>query len=160
MIQNEYKVTRKLFMAWGLENAFKGSQLAFSIIYLALAILMLVLEGINIITGLLIAFCAYRALLRWYVVSNGQYRRLVKNHNSADWMRTISFGENEITIDESAISLKYQYADIISIKEKGNKVWLTARNKTVIRLYKDCFKNGTWEGCKAHIAKRAPGAVK
>ncbi len=158
MIQNEYQITRKLFISWGLENALKGSQLVFSIIYFVLALLMLLLEGASdssLIINILVVFCIYRAFLRWYVVSNGQYNRLAKNHNGADWTRVISFGENEIVIDEGAFSFKYQYMDIINIKEKGNKVWLTARNKTVIRLYKDCFKNGTWESCKAHVEKRA-----
>lgn len=157
MIRNEYKITWKVYRSWGLENALKGAQLVLGIVWVLLALFILVL---NIIEGgwffyyFMCLFCIYRAFFRWLVVTNAQYRTLIKRHNGADWLRVIYFEEDKIRLEDGNISVVYSYPDIVELKEKGNKVWLKASNKTVIRLYKDCFVDSTWEECKALVEEK------
>ncbi len=151
MIRNEYQITKKLYRQWGFENAIKGTQLAFGVVWVLLAISVLVLDildGGYFLYHILFVFCIYRAFFRWLVVTNAQYRVLAKRYRNENWVRSISFEKDKIRIKETTISIEYNYADIVQIKEKENKVWLIASNKTVIRLYKDCFIESTWEDCK------------
>ena len=55
---------------------------------------------------------------------------------------------------EGTISAAFEYKDIMSICEKDNSVWLNARNRTVIRIYKDAFVDGTWDECKSLLHAR------
>lgn len=151
MVLNEYKVTKKLYRQWGFENAIKGVQLVFNILWIVLSIFVLLLamlESGDFLYYIIFAFCIYNAFFRWWVVTNFQYRILAKRYNCENWTRRIYFDQDTIRIEEASISVKYIYSDIVQIKEKDNSVWLKASNKTVIRLYKDCFVESTWEDCK------------
>lgn len=157
MIQNTYQVTAKRFREWGLENALQGIRLGISVAWIFLAIcvaVLLVMGGGQSITYVLFAFCIYRAFFRWLIVTNTQYRNLCANHKEEDWQRIISFEDEIIKLDDGIISVEYRYSDIDDIKEKGNKIWLYMNNKTVVRLYKDCFTYGTWEMCKAFLEEK------
>ena len=153
MIQNTYKVTGKRFREWGLENAFKGARLGMMIMWLLLAVYMVIMGKEIKIAYVLYAFCIYRAFFRWIVVTNTQYRNLCVNHKGADWERTISFSEKKIKVEDGIVTVDYLFSDIEKIKEKGNKIWLYMNNKTVVRLYKDCFTQGDWEKCKEMISE-------
>ncbi len=148
MVQNTYQVTWKRFREWGFENAFKGARLGISIMWLLLAFFMAYMSKEISIAYILLVFCLYRAFFRWIVVTNTQYRNLCKNHKGADWERTIRFADKKIKVEDGIITVDYLFSDIENIKEKGNKIWLYMNNKTVVRLYKDCFTLGTWEICK------------
>ncbi|MBE5878202.1 MAG: YcxB family protein [Lachnospiraceae bacterium] len=157
MVQNTYQVTWKRFREWGLENALQGVRFAMSIFWLLLAVCVAVLIAIGggtTVAYVMLFFCIYRALFRWLVVSNAQYRNLCANHKGADWERVISFEEDMIHLHDGVVMAEYAYSDVESIKEKGNKIWLNMNNKTVVRLYKDCFTHGTWEMCKAMLTEK------
>lgn len=153
MIQNTYKVTGKRFREWGLENAFKGAQLGMTIMWLLLAVYMVIMGKEIKIAYVLFAFCIYRAFFRWIVVTNTQYRNLCINNKGADWERTISFADKKIKVEDGIVTVDYLFSDIEKIKEKGNKIWLYMNNKTVVRLYKDCFTQGDWKTCKEMISE-------
>ena len=84
MIQNSYPVTWKRFREWGFENAIKGARLGISIMWLLLAAFIFSLGNQLTIAYVFFAFCLYRALFRWLVVTNTQYRHLCTNHKGAD----------------------------------------------------------------------------
>ncbi len=151
MVKNTYQVTWKIFREWGFENAFKGARLVITIMWLMVAVYMAFMGKEISIAYILLVFCLYRAFLRWLVVTNTQYRHLCVNHKGADWERTISFVDKKIKVEDGIITVDYLVSDIKSIKEKGNKIWLYMNNKTVVRLYKDCFTQGNWEMCKAML---------
>lgn len=154
MIQNSYLVTWKRFREWGFENAIKGVRLGISIMWLLLAVFILSFGNQLAIAYVFFAFCLYRALFRWLVVTNTQYRHLCTNHKGADWERNIFFEETKIILNDGIITVEYLYSDINRIKEKENKVWLYMKNKTVVRLYKDCFTTGNWEMCKTLLDEK------
>lgn len=151
MVKNTYQVTWKRFREWGFENAFKGARLGITIMWLLVAFFMAFMSKEISIAYILLVFCLYRAFFRWIVVTNTQYRNLCKNHKGADWERTIRFADKKIKVEDGIITVDYLFSDIENIKEKGNKIWLYMNNKTVVRLYKDCFTQGNWEMCKAML---------
>ena len=122
-----------------------------TIMWLMLAFFMAFMSKEISIAYILLVFCLYRAFFRWIVITNTQYRNLCKNHKGADWERTIRFADKKIKVEDGIITVDYLFSDIENIKEKGNKIWLYMNNKTVVRLYKDCFTQGNWEMCKAML---------
>ncbi len=160
-MKNEYKVTKPLLRRWMTENMYKGVQLGLNIGWAFFGVLCTVLLIVDaetvtdyIIYGALLALCLYMAVLRIFPLTAVQYKRMAKTYGEENWLRTIDFGEDCITLSEGTISAKYQYKDIMQIREKGNAVWLTARNRTVLRLYKDAFVDSSWEECEALLNDR------
>lgn len=151
MITNEFPVTWEVYRSWGLESALKGTRLKFAIIWILDAILMLGLSiwsGGNTILNVLFIYCVYRAFFRWLVMTYFQYRALGEQYGTSSWMRRIYFEEEEIRVEECMITVKYAYSDVAKMEERGNKVWLHMKNKMVVRLYKDCFGDSSWEECR------------
>lgn len=164
-MKNEYKVTKKLLRQWMTENMYKGVQLGMNIGWAVLGVLCIVLmifyagsAADYALYGALLALCLYMAALRIFPLTAVQYKRMAKIYGEENWTRTIDFGEEHITLTEGTISAVFEYKDIMRIHEKGNKVWLTARNRTVLRLYKDAFIGGDWEECKTLLHDRKDNA--
>ena len=164
-MKNQYKVTKKLLRQWMTENMYKGIQLGLNIgwaIFGVLCILLLIIDAETVtdylIYGALLALCLYMAVLRIFPITSVQYKQMAKVYGEENWNRTIDFSEDCITLSEGTISASFQYKDIMSIREKDNKIWLKARNRTVLRLYKDAFVDGTWEDCKALLHDRKDNA--
>lgn len=160
-MKNEYVVTKKLLRSWVTENMYKGMQLGFNIGWAAfalacLAMLIFAAKGAfdYFIYGALFVICAYNAYFRIFPVAAAQYRRMSKTYGTDNWTRTIEFGDERITLSEGTISAEYEYSDIVKIGEKDNIIRLTARNRTVLRLYRDAFVGGTWEDCRELINQR------
>ncbi len=160
-MKNQYKVTKKLLREWLTENMYKGFQLGLNIGWAALGIFSIFLMIFScedtadyVLFGVIIALCVYMCWLRIFPVTSVQYRRMAKIYGEENWVRTIDFGEDCITLSEGTISAAYAYKDIMSIREKGSRIWLTARNRTVLRLYKEAFIGGTWEECKALLISK------
>ena len=163
-MKNEYKVTKSLLRRWMAENMYKGVQLGLNIGWAFFGVLCAVLlitdaESVSdyLIYGALLALCLYMVVLRIFPLTAVQYKRMAGIYGEENWIRTITFGEDCITLSEGTISASYQYKDIMKLREKGNAVWLTARNRTVLRLYKDAFIGSTWEDCRQLLLDRKDG---
>lgn len=158
MIKNEYQITWPLFRSWARENACKGRQLLFSIIWAVFAVAVLM---INIYSGgvflyhFLFIFALYCAFLNWIPAAKKQYNALAKLYGSENWTRTITFEDSRIVVQEGETTVKYRYKEILMFREKGNKIWLYASNNSVIRMYRDCFVDSTWEECKDFLREKA-----
>ena len=156
MIKNEYEVTWKVYKSWLFENRMKSPRLTFTIIWI---IFGLVSIGMYVVSRfslylLMVLFCIYRAFFRDILVTMRQYGFMAKTYGQKDWLRTIVFEEEQIISQEGQVSVNYNYSDISEIKEKDNKVWLIFKNKTVIRMYKDCFVDSDWEECRTFIERK------
>lgn len=157
IVKNQYIVTEKMYQSWGRENQLKGVQLVFLVLWSFLAVCVLLLNifgGWTALGILMLLFCLYRAFLRSYVVTRAQYKRLSQAYGTPNWTRTIDFGEEEILIHDGNASVKYAYKDIAGLREKEKRIWLDAANKTVIRLYKDCFVDTDYETWKKRMIER------
>lgn len=141
-MRNEYKVTEKLFLMWGIENMFSGVRLKFLIFWSILAVVIFILciiFGWNVFFIIMLAYCLYRGFLRNFVIAIGQYRNLAKMYGTENWVRTVAFGDENICVYDGNVSVEYSYNDITGIKEKYNKIWLYTNKQAVIRLYKNAF---------------------
>ncbi len=161
-MKNQYKVTPKLLRQWLTENMYKGIQLALNIGWAVLGIFSIVMmifasDSVDdyIVYGVILLLCVYMGWLRIFLLAAVQYKRMAKVYGEQQWTRTITFSEEGITLCEGTISASYRYEDIMSIREKENKIWLTARNRTVLWLYKDAFTDGSWEECRELLTQRS-----
>ena len=159
---NEYQVTWKLYRSWVAENMTKGVRLVMMVVWCVITLLCLVLaitaeSGFKSLFFVLAVFGIYRAFFRIFVIAKSQYRRLALSYGKENWTRRIAFEDNGINLTEGKASFHYDYSDIVNVREKGNKIWLDASDKTVLRLYRDAFVESDWEECKSRLSK--PGGM-
>ena len=159
MIRNEYRVTWNLFRAWLWENKKKPPRLAIAIMWIVLCLAATVMGVVLQYPFYFVftIFALYRAFFRDILVAGRQYETMAKSYGQKDWLRTITFDEENIAVVEGNISVNYKYPDISEIREKDNKVWLQLKDKMVIRLYKDCFVDADWEECRSLIERKRNG---
>ncbi len=156
MIRNEYRVTWEIFRSWMWENKRKPPRLVFTIVWVLFGIAVTWLAAAYRFAPYLVMtfFCLYRAFLRDILAAKRQYGAMAKSYGQKDWLRSITFDEEQITLKEGNLSVNYRYSDISGIREAGNRVWLTLKDGKVIRLYKDCFVGSDWEGCRELTARK------
>lgn len=156
MMRNEYIVTWKVYKSWLWENKMKPPRLVFTIIWglFGLAMTALFVLSLSPLYLLMLIFCIYRLFFRDTLVAMRQYGIMAKTYGQKDWLRTIVFDREQITLQEGQVSVNYAYADISEVREQENKVWLIFRNKAVIRMYKDCFVDSDWEACRDLIEEK------
>ena len=73
------------------------------------------------------------------------YRRQIpdlRDKNGVFWKRT-SFSEKKIHVQEPHTAASFDYADIISVRESKNLYILLLKNKNLLFVKKDAFKNAT-----------------
>lgn len=153
-MKNEYPVTWRLYQLWTLESMGKGVQLVFSIIWYVMGLVAIgvVASGVFSVLFIFLAlFCFYRAFFRYFLKARKRYKAQAKKFGTKNWLRTITFEEDRLTVSEGAVTTEYLYADLTGIQEKKDKIWLTYKNKTVLRLYQGAFVGTDWAACKAKI---------
>ncbi len=96
-------------------------------------------------------FCAYRAFLRNMLLASRQFKAMGAHFKKKEWVRTILFEDDHIKISDEDFQVKYDYSDIVDIKECGNQIYLDMQDKSVIRLYQSAFLDTDWNRCKAWI---------
>lgn len=146
-MKNEYEVTEKLYMSWGIENMFKGIHLKFMIFWTVMAFLIFIccmIYGFEILFVFFIVYCLYRAFFHNIVLTKGQYKKLVQSLGKESWKRVVLFKDDCISVHDVNHTFDFSYLDITNIREKNNKIWLDTNKKTVIRLYKDAFVGGDY----------------
>lgn len=149
----EYVVDRKKYIAWAKDNASSGVRLGFTVfwcVFAAIVSAIAVYDGFYLLL-LLGALFLYRGLAHWRVLAARQYSLLAKRYGTENWVRSISFGEDNIVTAEGNLSLDTSCSELTGIEEKGNYIRLRLKDRTAIRLYSDCFVKGTWEECRAHL---------
>lgn len=156
MIRNEYRITRDLFKTWLWENKKKPPGSVITVMWIALGVAATVMGVVFWYPFYFVftVFALYRAFFRDILAAGRQYETMSKSYGQKDWLRTITFEEENIIVVEGNISVNYKYSDISEIREKDNKVWLHLKEKKVIRLYKDCFADAGWEECRSLIERK------
>ena len=96
----------------------------------------------------------YKLFFERYVISIRRYKFQEKAYGVSEWKRTIEFLDDNIYVVEATTKCNFYYSSIFKIKEKNNKIFIYFKNKSLLRLYKDTFVEGTWEECKKFIEKR------
>lgn len=152
-MKNEYEVTWTIYRSWAVESMFRGKRLVFMIGWLVFGIVFLVgaITDRVVFLPFCALYCFYRAVLRNVLLAKKQYDTLAKNYGTKNWKREILFEKNEITLIEGNVRLQFNYENIGDIREKGNKIWITFKNQTVLRLYHSAFVHTDWMECKRHM---------
>lgn len=155
-MKNEYKVTWEVFKIWLAENRLKKPQIFFTAFWVVFGVCII---GMSVAYGYapFMAFallCFYRAFLRNFLFAKRQYKTLAKTYGQEDWLRTITFGEEEILLSEGNITERFRYSDIDAVKEKDNRAWILFKDQKVLRLYKDKFIDSDWDECKELIKRK------
>ena len=82
---------------------------------------------------------------------SNRFKTLARTYGVDEWIKTVEFGDDQITIyDHNNVSV-FQYNNIKKIKEKGNNITILLETYVAIRVYKDKFIEGNWEDCKKKI---------
>ena len=162
MIKNEYTITRELMKRWAREDRFgNGVNILFFCMYVftgAIGIAMLCLlfaVGGSGLHWYLAVFCiifpAFRLTLVPYFAWTGKYKMMARTYGVDEWIRSAEFTDEEIIIKDHTSVMKFKYENVKELKEKGNEVRLVFNNRLLVIIYKDAFKNGSWEECRALI---------
>lgn len=159
-MKNQYTVTQKLYRGWALENLKRGFYLTMSLLWVGLGIILLVLAFFlnspmySVCAVLAFLFCLYQGFFRVILSVNMQYKVMAKQYGTENWQRTVELTENGISLYEGTLSADFPYADIVKVTEKDNLVRIRLNNKTVIRMYKDSFTEGSWEECIEFLSEK------
>ncbi len=160
-MKNEYEVTWELYKEWLRENRRKKPRRTFLVIWIVMGLCFLGLclwewamgRGVGVAYMLAFALlCFNRAFTRDWLLGKRQYAQMVKNCGQDRWIRTIEFREDMVLASDGNASVHWNYSDMESIREEGNHVWITLKNRLVIRLYKDKFVDADWERCRTMLA--------
>lgn len=156
-MRNEYRVTWKLYQSWLVENMLRLPKLIFIIIWCLFGgycIWMGVDGFLSVFYYLLAFYCFYKAIVREFLFARKQYNALAKMYGQNEWMRTTTFRDGEILLEDGSSSYRISYSDITCVREKDDKVWIELSSKMVLRIYKSAFVEGDWESCKQFIETR------
>ena len=155
-MKNQFVVTKEMYRSWCIDSQFRGRRLVFFIIW---CVLFAICTGFVIVTKeplfvVYTVFCAYQAFARVFVLAHVNYRRLAKNYNHENWVRTIEFIDDKIVLSEESFSMTFTYDTVVKLMDKDNKIWIYFNNKTCIRMYKEAFVSGSWEQCKRFLEEK------
>lgn len=154
-MKNQYVVTPELYKSWCLESMFRGRRLAFSIFWIVMLIFCSVCAILSkhILFVIYALFCAYQVIFRIFLVAKINYKNLVKTYGQVNWTRTIEFFEGKIYLEEGNIKMDLLYSNIVKTIEKDDNMAIYFNNKTLIRVYKNAFVDGSFEQCKELVKK-------
>lgn len=164
-MKNEYKITKKLMMSWAHEYILRG------IIDIILFILWGIIGASGVATLIVLAvkgghwlnwffsicfilLSVFKLFISRFVIMSRKYKMFSKTYGVSEWLRTVEFTDEEITVTDHTTVMKFSY-DIKRIAEKNNSVVIFFNNNSAIRLYKDKFVEGTWEECKQFISSKS-----
>jgi len=160
MIKNEYKITRELIKRWAKEDRFGNStNILIFVLYTFVGIIGVTMLCLLVAFGgdafnwyfafFFVLFSVFRLTFVPYHAWTSRYKMMSKTYGVSEWIRATELSDEEITVTDHTSVTKMKYENIKKIKEKDNEVTIFFNNRLVLILYKDAFKKGTWEECRA-----------
>ena len=164
-MRNEYTITKDLMKNWAKEYYKNGGSYTARLILLVLvavcevgcAVYFLrfpVYHLLSLAAMVIFLFALYCIFLQPVVLYSKRYKMNSKIYGVREWIRSVDFGDDEITVTDHNSVYKYRYADIKRIKEKNDRVIVFFKFNLAIMLYKDAFVTGSWEECKKLLAEK------
>ena len=164
-MKNEYKITKDLMKNWAKEYYKNGGSYTARLILLVLvavcevgcAVYFLrfpVYHLLSLAAMVIFLFALYCIFLQPKVLYLKRYKMDFKIYGATEWIRSVDFGDDEITVTDHNSVYKYRYTDIKRIKEKNDRVIVFFKFNLAIILYKDAFVTGSWEECKKLLAEK------
>ncbi len=164
MIKNEYAVTREVYLEWCKEAHKRHKRGVFQVFWI-------ILSALNILMGAYVlffwndgrfsglyflalgGFCVFRAV-RYTPIYKAQYKKLAEMAGGENWHRTVDLDDSGIITTDNSITVKTAYEEIKGLRENGNNIYLDTDKKGVIRLYKNCFTQGSYEEFRSLIKEK------
>lgn len=162
-MKNQYLVTWELYRSWIFDgNVRRERRRLYLMIVWCILLAVCLFEGIRtheilyfVYAVFCACFCAYMFFFRYMLFASRQFKAMRDRFKKKEWVRTIRFEDDRITIsEEDFLVIKYCYSDIVDIRECGNQIYLDMQDKSVIRLYQSAFVDTDWNRCKAWIGSR------
>ncbi len=162
-MKNQYLITWELYRSWMFDGNVRRERrrlylmigwciLMAACLFMGVVSLLMGMWPEEILFFMFAVFSAYRAFLRNRLLAGRQFKAIGERFKKKEWVRTILFEDDRITIsEEDFLVIKYSYSDIVDIKECGNNIYLDMQDKSVIRLYQSAFVDTDWNKCKAWI---------
>lgn len=139
---NEYTVSWELYLKWVFEAKKEGKRLAFTVLYVVLAI-----AGIVKQFWILALFCVYMAAVRDYVWAKQNYKKVLAMHGGKEWKRSITVTAEEITVNDCNSEIKIETSRVAKVTQSDEKIRIFLKDYGSLRLYKDSFTEGSREDC-------------
>lgn len=161
-MKNEYLITWELYRSWMFESNVRRLRRRFYLLILwGILLAVCLFEGIRtheilyfVCAVFCVCFCAYMFFLRNMLLASRQFKAMGAHFKKKEWVRTILFEDDHIKISDEDFQVKYDYSDVVDIRECGNQIYLDMQDKSVIRLYQSAFVDTDWNRCKAWIESR------
>ena len=164
-MRNEYTITKDLMKSWAKEYYKNGGSYTVRLILLVLVAVCEVMCAVyfmrfpiyqifSLFAIFIFLFALYCIFLQPKVLYLKRYKMDSKIYGATEWIRSVDFGDDEITVTDHNSVYKYRYTDIKRIKERDDRVIIFFKFNLAIKLYKDAFVTGSWEECKRMIAEK------
>ena len=82
------------------------------------------------------------------------YNRSALAYGTSEWTCTIELSDDDIIYTEHTTVVRYQYKNIVKIRDKKDSVMIFFNHGAAIILYKNAFVDCSWEDCKKLIAEK------
>lgn len=157
-MKNEYKINKAVINSWAKEYLLLGAANIVLFIFwcvigvvgvLGVAFSIAVKAGAIMVYlySLFVVIAIYKLFFARFVIWSRRYKFYVKTYGVTEWTRTVEFLDNEMVLSEHTTVNKALYSNVIKIMEKGDRITIVMNNKTVIRIYKNTFVEGSWQEC-------------
>ena len=159
---NSFEITEEIFVTWAKNPV---NRLAKPLKYLLWAFELLVLAGIcwygirsgKLLMALFMAaavfFMNVRGLLTAGPDAKKRWAEMKKALGDEAWLRETQFTEKKVTVTDNGAATTFSYGSLKSITEQGEFAVLVF-DKQALRLKKDAFVQGDWEGLRAFLKEK------
>lgn len=149
MIQNQYVVTKELYLKWTKENMHSPKTIIFTIfncIFIFISLWGFLSFGIfKFLYFYFTLHFIYNTFFNWLVQSRKNYNRFAKEWGSDNWLFTVTFYDERFEIAERNITVTYDYKDVTKVKVYDDGITIQVKESAYIRIYNDSFTNGSRE---------------
>ncbi|MGN0426565.1 MAG: DUF6709 family protein [Agathobacter sp.] len=154
VIKNEYVVTWERYRECYIDCLISGG-IWFKVLWGILAFNAFIVSfenGFSFIPFLFAMYCVYRIFIRDYIKLQKRYKQNMQQCGG-NWIVEVWVSDTSICIKELGKETCYNIEDVVAVKEKKNRISLVMNGRTMVRMYKSAFVEGSWEECKKMLHK-------
>ena len=160
---NSFEITEEVFVAWAKNPV---NRLAKPLKYLLWVLEGLILAAIcwygirsgNVALAIFLAaavlFMNVRGPLTAGTDAKKRWAEMKKALGDTPWVRETSFMEDSVSVSDSGGKAEFSYGSLTSISDQGDFAVLVFDKHTAVRLKKDAFQQGDWEGLRAFLQEK------
>lgn len=151
----EYTVDRKKILSWAKSRRLSTPELVMTVFWCVFAAFVFVytlFSGLYFLFAIVL-YCLYHGLLRRRLLLSRRSQALEKQFGQT-WTRKYTLREEDILLEESVVSIRTSYNDILRMEEKEDCFLLWLKDNSCFRLFDESFLLGTPEECREYLRQR------